>query len=145
MGTKLHVRASKVLGAMEGDSDDFAGLVALQADAAAGQLAHINVKVSASTVKTITLPTWCRYLTIISQGYLCAWALDADTPAIDAANAGTAEALTFAAAGDGTVGGIVDAGSKETRVIPCDGSTAHLLKLICATADACFWVIASGG
>jgi hypothetical protein len=135
--------ASSVL--KQGYSQDKGGVLAqeaaLQADLAVGQIKHVYAQLSATpgTVMSITgIPAWARYVKLMPD-QLISFAID-ETPAIDAADVGSGDAIAFGAAG--VIGGIVDANLEEVRVITM-GCTA--LKLVSGVASAKVRVIFSGG
>jgi hypothetical protein len=119
----------------------YALAVALSPDLAVGQIKHVYAQLSATpgTVMTISgVPAWARYVKLMPD-QLISFAFD-ETPAIDAADVGTGDAIAFGTAG--VIGGIVNAMETRVRIIP---SGVSVLKLISGVASAKVQVEFSGG
>lgn len=148
MGDKTYDTMNRPEMFREDAGGDVAPVVAIQADCAAGKMQHVYAQLSATggTVMSITLPAWAQILKLRPETTKVAWALDSDTPAIDAANAGTGDAIDFGTAGaaGGSGGNIAMSDEWDVSILPCDGVTEHVLKLSGA-ASAYIWVCVRGG
>jgi hypothetical protein len=115
--------------------------VEMTPDSKLGQIKHVQVQFSATpgTVFQLTnLPTWAKYIKIYPQSGTVAFAFG-ENPAIDAADAGTTNAINFGT--NASIGGIAVSGQFESRQ-PIFGAT---VRMVSDTANAKAWIEISSG